>query len=87
MEHTKGEWVVGITYVGDWPVYRLRDMQNPGNHVEVDANARLIAAAPDLLEVCERIKQRLDSGGLVKKDTTGLYTCLKNAITKAEQIK
>lgn len=45
--YTKGEWVVGVKYDKQgWPTYRLRDMANPNNKTEVEANARLIAQAP-----------------------------------------
>ena len=65
-EHTPGPWVVGITIDGlGWPTYRLRDMNDPHDKKECQANARLIAAAPDLLEACEAL---LDSEAYVAED-------------------
>jgi hypothetical protein len=48
------------TYTGDEPwrvAYVLRD-RNPLQHPEDEANARLIAAAPELLEACRRVAAR-----------------------------
>lgn len=39
----------------------------------------------DLLEACKRIKERCDSGGLISKETTGLYNCLEQALARAER--
>lgn len=55
MNHTPRPWNVGIsvdhTYGQSWPVFRLELLgdPNPGSK-EVQANRRLIEAAPDLLE-------------------------------------
>ena len=62
-QHTPGPWIVGVTVdraYGEWPVFRLRDMNDADpDGAEVQANARLIAAAPDLLAACERLRQQL----------------------------
>lgn len=50
-------WVVGIStddlFGEPWPVYRLRDMRDPADAGEVEANRRLMEAAPALLAACE----------------------------------
>lgn len=57
VKHTPGPWVVGVTVDrthGDWPVFRLRGLEDPNpDGAEVQANANLIAAAPDLLAALE----------------------------------
>ncbi|KKM78764.1 hypothetical protein LCGC14_1356680 [marine sediment metagenome] len=72
MAHTPGPWhvVTGSVYTGiDWdgksdPGVPIASMdREPGNGtrpVERDANARLIAAAPDLLAALEGLVDRFD---------------------------
>ncbi len=59
MTHTPEPWTVGITFDRGWPTYRLRDMvhkaETEGFSAEMQANARLIAAAPKLLEACKAV--------------------------------
>lgn len=67
-----------------WRVaYVLRD-RNPLQHPEDDANARLIAAAPELLEACRRVTARaselLTLGALSLDDIRAVQL----AIAKAE---
>lgn len=46
-------WRVGVsidrTYAQEWPVYRLLDMNNPSDQDEIEANRKLMDAAPALL--------------------------------------
>lgn len=62
MSHTPGPWAVGDKR-GVWagPVVMANDGQRGVAFVcgESDANARLIAAAPDLLAACEALCDRL----------------------------
>lgn len=60
---TPGPWVVGetIDMRTNWPVFRLRDMANPADREEVEADRRLIEAAPDLLEACQLVQSALVS--------------------------
>jgi len=60
MSHTPGpwindrshpEWERNVVWSGDMVVARVVDDQ----HANADANARLIAAAPELLEVCRKL--------------------------------
>jgi hypothetical protein len=52
---------------------------------EARANARLIAAAPDLLEACKRILADIDSNATLAFEIDGdALEALDSAITKAE---
>ena len=74
MEHTPGPWKVstGSVYVddgSDYPVTRIAYMDRDGHDirpVERDANARLIAAAPELLEALEKLVRRSDNGDIIE---------------------
>ena len=78
MEHTPGPWNYGISadkpphyYIHCGPEMRLQwHMDNmPGGTIQLtEANARLIAAAPDLLEACQelyRVFMEPDSQGFI----------------------
>lgn len=67
-KHTPGPWVVGptddtvVTHLGaDGTRYEIAqidgDYNQPETWPEMEANARLIAAAPDLLEALKRITE------------------------------
>lgn len=75
-KHTGGRWgittkslkpdqvpAIGISSPGHWinlaGVYKVVGV----NDEEAQANARLIAAAPELLAVCSRMLNLLDTGG------------------------
>ena len=54
MSHTPGPWKVDRPYIrGAGRV--IASLESGRNEVEDAANARLIAAAPELLEVCEAL--------------------------------
>lgn len=59
MSHTKGEWeTLGRTIqVGNRNIASIWAKKRRG---ESDANARLIAAAPNLLEACEKAKDMMN---------------------------
>lgn len=59
---------------------------NPRKLKEAQANARLMAAAPDLLEACKYAFENLKPKGNVKKDFGGhlAMATLSRAIKKAE---
>ena len=60
-KHTPGPWTFVQGGSGDWPTWNVRIGRGmitlpPGEDMRVmDANARLIAAAPDLLEALKKI--------------------------------
>ena len=72
MTHTKGPWRIGDagnTVFGPpcgLPPQRIADLSNTKDH---HANARLIAAAPELLDALESLTKEINLGKLnVKKD-------------------
>jgi hypothetical protein len=91
MRHTEGEWtwffneevsctigcnmntdseeIIGVVF----PVEVDKDTLDIS---QAEANAKLIAAAPDLLATCIKQKALMDEAGLIDED-------LNNAITKA----
>ena len=88
MEHTPGPWGVGTgwIYAGDLKKGRLVCAEIPISE-QGDANARLIAAAPELLEALkalteymQRLPQHSDRGINVPE----LRKMGEQAITKAE---
>ena len=66
--HTPGPWLVILTSTGEWQVfadkYNVIICDNVWDHTanktgnSIEANARLIAAAPDLLEALELLMYR-----------------------------
>ena len=58
---TKGKWVVGVTYDGEWPVFRLRDMEDPTDSIEIEADAQFIAhARQDIPRLCDALEEIVD---------------------------
>ena len=77
-QHTKGPWKFGSS--NDDSVYKRNIGGSDGYHVavassreddEVDANARLIAAAPDLLEALREAEAGLEFAGADKLTEVG----------------
>jgi hypothetical protein len=56
----------------------------PNHTLDQEPNARLIAAAPDLLEACEQAVQHLEATPDAGRDGLGTVTKLKEAIKKAK---
>lgn len=92
-QHTPGPWKYDGAGFGN-----IRPVKETGRNIvyfgraegseefkERDANARLIAAAPDLLEACKLALERLRPGN-IRKDFSGhvAYAALGAAIHKAE---
>ena len=50
----------------------------------IEANARLIASAPELLEACKILKLQIECGGTQKYQGTAWFHELEQAIAKAE---
>ena len=82
MEYTKGEWKVYHNKHG-WHC----DVDGVGRvcMIDTEANARLIASAPDLYEACKYIKSEVR----LAHYTGDVYECphckLEKAIAKAEK--
>lgn len=89
--HTKGPWKVEFGFIcdgnGDRLFHQSEMMRNHNITVgEMEANAQLIAAAPDLLEACkEAVKIIKDI--LPPKGYESYIEQLKQAIAKAEESK
>ena len=83
-KHTPGPWEISRDAVPEGytqnTVYAERDGERVATAFRNDANARLIAAAPDLLEACKYVKQFLGD----KHPEITLRKRLDAAITKAE---
>ena len=90
-KHTPGNWIVqnGSVYVQDGNEYaqtRIASMDRgePNTRpVERDANARLIAAAPELLDAAKQVAETRIGHGRTFAIGQAL-DCLEKAIPKAE---
>ncbi len=86
-EHTPGPWIVsGESIVSDEMEICIANIERDGGYEalapERDANARLIAAAPDLLAACKLAKKFLEPD-LVEPGRT-VFWALVGVIKKAE---
>ena len=88
-KHTPGPWVVGN--VGEVVAGGITLADVYGDEEQADADAYLIAAAPDLLEACEMLaeaQRRADAG---ERDGFGCYVdavdMARAAIAKAKGAK
>ena len=88
MEYTKGKW-----YVKDWHTrIEIRCERSVIANldssdftlVEDEANAQLIASAPDMYEACEMTLRHLDDG--FANGNLSIKTMLKQALAKAEAL-
>lgn len=95
--HTLGPWIVAYDPINGWPIsiYSPRNMHVPGgvgtivrkngigfpSSSSAAANARLIAAAPDLLMAARLI---LASAQSISPEQTDALAALQAAIAKAE---
>ncbi len=85
-KHTPGEWKV-IPYNGyqkcigtdKYTICHTTIALEDKDKVQAEANAKLIAAAPDLLAAALQIKNEIDTEGLLQ----GSYEKLLEAIEKA----
>lgn len=69
-KHTKGPWKIDQELIvsvadknGDWPIIcrRVPDSQSIISHKEIQANMRLISAAPDMLVALKEAKLVLEA--------------------------
>lgn len=86
MSHTPGPWEVCIRYEpNDWPVYAINGQME--SHEEEQANARLIAAAPDLLAALKHAEKFCPCGARPESPHTHPHVIgcpVGAAIAKAE---
>ena len=89
MEHTPGPWTMGNIRPGDKEII----IEEPSvsvdyddvDHKEQEANAQLIAAAPELLEACKEASIVLKDEQIVPiTSIKKTYNKLQQAITKAQ---
>ena len=90
--HTKGEWVakdravIAKCFTGEWK--NIVDKVRGGNPVEADANARLIAAAPQLFDALKRAVAVLDADGIrygdCDEEALDVLSAAREAVSKAE---
>jgi hypothetical protein len=68
-----------------------RGIDSDWEHDECHANARLIAAAPELLDACKALVEWYDSDGEFRASDQDRWACIYNqmkaAIAKAESIQ
>lgn len=95
MTHTPGPWSIGNPPYGDRTYVYSNDATGsaianvkltyvPRSMAELEANARLIAAAPDLLNVCRMI---LDDDDTVELLSDESRAALSTAIAKATGVQ
>lgn len=90
MKHTEGEWELrkegDILRIKNKEIYiatahGLEDgKNNSAKRIEAEANAKIIAASPDLLEALQLAKETLDKYSNVHPE---VYMKINNAIKKA----
>ncbi len=93
MAHTPGPWDVVLVFNSAQDTVGIEIYQDDGSHIacrsgdpEAKANARLIAAAPELLEALDLVASGLrvyNSGGEADVSLPGLERISKAAIAKA----
>lgn len=87
--HSKGEWVVSINNsvicnngsTNDI-IAQCNDLHLPS--IQREANAKLIAAAPDMLEALEEVRELMADEGAITKRSSKIYENIKAAIKKAK---
>ena len=88
--HTPGPWEIGNREGEHLPILdsagnylALADFENVANNADkVDANARLIAAAPDLLKAVQFIADSIDCGNYAA-NSASIEGYVRAAIAKA----
>jgi hypothetical protein len=91
-KHTPGPWKVGIGSVRTVDVdendfYQCvceTPFKTEINHPTWEANARLIAMAPEMLDLLKRMDLRLSDRKKLSTETKHLFFEMKNVIAKAE---
>ena len=81
---TKGKWEAVCDLVGEYPYYVMANSKGKYHQVafiDTDANARLIAAAPELYEVLRRVLEEIP---IIAGDSR--HDALSYAISDARQL-
>jgi len=96
-KHTSGPWYAGATLSSDFHFIRSINSDSGqvakvrvGPVIEQDeslANARLIAAAPDLLAALEQVEAAFDSPGVVLPDWEPLFDALGSVRGAIRKVK
>lgn len=87
MKHTPGPWELsddGNHIIGDCNQDELLEVANLTNTFNLEANARLIAAAPELLDALKASLSYLENIVEPNHTQNGLIDYLKHTITEAE---
>jgi hypothetical protein len=86
MKHTKAPWKIDLVEDHGCISYMINDTQGGEFGEEAEANAQLIEAAPDLLDVAKRAWALLDSVAYVSEpgDKDEILSMLAAAIAKAQ---
>lgn len=85
-EHTPGPWTAIQVEGGEWTIWREGTnhfVTETTGTMATEANARLIAAAPDLLEALEALVDPCDCYGRERGDHSVLCNRARDAIAKA----
>ena len=82
-KHTKGPWAVSYSSSHSSHQTFDVDMRNP-KHEEKEANAKLIAAAPELLEALIEAKNEL-MHHVMRLNNESIFLTINNAIGKATE--
>lgn len=86
VKHTGGQWTVSDTSIVSGK-YCIAVIEDDGEYVaphrQQKANARLIAAAPNLLAACERMARASTNRGERIRSMNGAMVELRAAIAKA----
>ena len=85
---TQGEWYQAISpetkkaYIGAKKTHYIAEvLTHEWDFEETEANAKLIAAAPELLEACQRALQVLDSENIFGQARLLLAVAIKKAVS------
>jgi len=81
-KHTPGPWIEVGRYI-ETEGHIICEMFSAGSREERDANQRLIAAAPDLLEALKDVMERL----VDRHEADESAVKARAAIAKAEEVK
>lgn len=87
-KHTSGPWKVsrsGTTVLSESGRF-IADCLGPNSQEQNEPNARLIAAAPELLEALKEAQQHINGGSGIKQgmEWKAMYDKIRAAIAKAE---